>query len=73
MLSDARKAADEAWIRIKELVDPYEKAMRDAKIIAILSHSQDKDKVTASYHALVDVKSQVKAEVDKIKAQRIKM
>jgi hypothetical protein len=46
--------------------------MTDAKIQVLLSHSPDEDKVKERYHALLDVKSMVKAEVDEIKGRRIK-
>ncbi len=71
-LSDTRKAADEAWQKIQALVDPYAEAMRDAKILVILSHSPDEAQVKERYRALVNIKSLVKAEVDEIKARRIK-
>ncbi len=69
-LSDAKKASDAAMTAIETLVEPYEKAMKDSKIVDIVQHSPEKGAIEKGVAALFEVKSRAKEQVEEIQARR---
>jgi hypothetical protein len=70
-LADAQKEADQLYLQLAEMVDPYEKAPQDQWIGAMIKKSKDRSTIENGIKAFSDMKSKAALTVQQVKNLKI--